>query len=85
MLKCMLVEKAQLAFSALSEDESKNYRIVKATILKAYKCVFKRYLSIYSPFIKGQVSLEDKEVQEKILHDTGAMDNFILEAFCHFL
>lgn len=43
MLQCVLMGKAQLAFSALSLEDSRNYATVKASVFGAYELIPEAY------------------------------------------
>ncbi len=43
LLQYVLVGEAQLAFSALTTDECKDYSTVKSAVLKVYECVPETY------------------------------------------
>lgn len=60
LLQCVLVGKAQLAFSALTIDECKDYDTVKAAVLKVYECVPETYRQRFRSckMITGRTHLE---------------------------
>ncbi len=60
LLQCVLVGKAQLAFSALTTDECKDYDTVKLAVLKVYECVPETYRQRFRSckMVSGQTHLE---------------------------
>lgn len=54
LLQSVLVGKAQLAFSALSTEECKDYETVKSAVLKVYPCVPETYRQRFRSCKKSQ-------------------------------
>ncbi len=77
LLQFVLVDKAQLAFSALTTDECKNYDTVKSAVLKVYECMPETYRQRFRSckIISGQTHLElVQDLRRHVTHWCASID-----------
>ena len=68
MLQCVLTGKAQEAYSALSADDCKSYKLVKSAVLKAYELVPEAYRQRFRGWKRGDKQSHVEFVRELTAH-----------------
>ncbi|XP_027132202.1 uncharacterized protein LOC113745020 isoform X1 [Larimichthys crocea] len=88
MLQCVLTGRAQEAYAALNDTESKSYSAVKSAVLRAYELVPEAYRQRFRTWKKGENQSHLEFVRDLNLHFTrwySASDVNDFEGLCELM